>query len=203
MTLTVVTRTKNRPDLFARLVKSLGTYVKGTYTHIVSVERDVDAEYVKTEAPSAKIINVPLSVNCTDEHKPYNLHINTLVSSIEDGWIVIIDDDDYLVANLDFIPREDDWSGGDYSDTMYVWKMSMPWGEEIPDTAELLGGHPIEGRIGTPCVCFHAKYRSYFEWDSRRASDFRAISKLYSAVPNIIPVNKIMVCVGQIGNGKC
>lgn len=194
--LNILTRTHNRPEGFARLRASIQAQNVKEVNHLVSVETDEDLKYVQ-EAENCASIRVTTLPKLSENHAPYNLHINELLKHVLPGWIMVIDDDDYLSSGVNLqniIKYAHD------PDTMNVFQMQMPDGELIPSEEELTQ-YPEPGRIGSPCVLFHSKYATRFIWDEWKESDYRAICSLYDCIPRLIVVPKVVVKVGQIGNG--
>lgn len=201
----ILTRTSNRPNAFDLNYNVVTSQTYKNVRQIVSVDDNLTEEYVKKYdvdyifIDRDKIIEEDKSINPnTGKYSPHNLYFNLLMKEVKDGWVMFLDDDDRFstAKSLEQIVNviEDE-------DTMVVWQMRFPNGRALPPS-EIINNPPRIGTIGSPCILFHSKYVEDIEWDGWKCGDFRFINKIYNKVPKKVTIPKMLVTVGQIGDGK-
>lgn len=128
---------------------------------------------------------------------PYNLYLNTLIKNVKEGWILIIDDDDYLGdrSTLKYIMTQINR----YTNHLVLFQMMWPNGRLIPSN-ELLGKEPVRKQIGMPCFMVHSNFKNLLHFDGMKAGDFRLIKKLYEVIDKKIVLNYHPVQIGNTGN---
>ena len=201
----ILTRTSNRPKAFDKNFKSVLNQTYKNIRHIVSINDDHTEKYVKEydvdyiKIDRERIISEDQSPNPnTGDYSPHNLYFNQLIKEVKDGWVMFLDDDDYLSDNdgveriVNLLPDED---------TMAIFQMMFPNGRPLPPI-NILNQPPTLGTIGSPCVLFHSKWVDGINWDGWKCGDFRFIEKLYNKIPNKVTIPDVFVNVGQIGDGK-
>ena len=201
----ILTRTSNRPNAFDLNYNVVKSQTYDNVRQIVSVDDSITENYVKKYdvdyifIDRDKIIEEDKSINPnTGKYSPHNLYFNPLMKEVKDGWIMFLDDDDRFSTSksleqiADVIEDED---------TMVIWQMRFPNGRALPPT-EIINQSPRLGAIGSPCTLFHSKYLGDIEWDGWKCGDFRFINKIYNKIPNKVTIPKMLVNIGQIGDGK-
>ena len=86
-------------------------------------------------------------------------------------------------------------------DTIAIFQMRFPGNIPIPSNGTV-NQPPRIGNIGSPCFIFHSKYLKDLKWDGWKCGDFRFIEKVYNKIPNKVAIEKMLVTIGQIGDGK-
>jgi glycosyltransferase involved in cell wall biosynthesis len=130
---------------------------------------------------------------------PYNLYINKLMGMVNNGYILILDDDDYLANKrvLNLIAEKIT-----KPDNIIISRMMWPTGQVIPSDA-FWRKIPIRGQIGMPCFVFHCKWVSAIRFDPHKAADLRFFLQLYEKARVKTWLNQITVFTGNTGlHGK-
>jgi len=192
----ILIRTSNRPNYFKKCIFSVKNQTYKNFNIIVSVDDKYTDLYVEDEG----IIPVIVNLNPKDEINicPWNLHLNSLISEVESGWILILDDDDCFRDNnvlkniAKNIERFD-------KNTLHVWQMQWPTGRIIPERV-YIGVTPfVRKHIGMPCFTFHSKFKNKITFDAMRAADFRVVNKLAAIVSKVNWINKTFINIGNTG----
>lgn len=211
--LNILTRTSNRPEEFDRLYKSIKNQKNNTlsYKHIVCYENESDLHYLK-KYNDLEIFRVKRR-EIYDKYKDkyhlnndnpncflHNLYCNELMGKVIDGFIIFIDDDDFIYNDNVFYEIEQILNDVD-EDTLIMVQMVHPNGRLIPHRSRIHKFEIIQGDIGTPCVIFNKKYVSdKIYWNGWRASDYHFIKKLNDVIPNKKSYELPVVKVVNIGN---
>lgn len=202
----ILTRTSNRPNAFELNNITISSQTYKNIRHIVCVDDLATEEYVKTYdnvdyivIDREQIIKDDTSVNPnTGKYAPHNLYFNKLMAEVTEGWVMILDDDDYL-ANGKVI--ESIMEKIIDEDTMAIFQMRFPNNIGIPRNGTL-NQKPRLGNIGSPCIMFHSKHLEGITWDGWKCGDFRFIEKIFNKVPTVVTIEKMLVTIGQIGDGN-
>ncbi|WP_366184806.1 hypothetical protein [Flavobacterium ovatum] len=199
----ILTRTSRRPVGFYNCRQSI---VKQTYKNIkqyVSYEDEADAIYLNEEGINKVKVNKykgEVLINPDGYlHAPYNLYCNTLLTHIEQGWILFLDDDTHLFHNKVIEEMVSEIKKID-EDTLFIWQMRYPNGKVLP-TQKHFTSEKIEIEcIDTTCFLFHSKYKGFAQWDQWKASDYRVISKLCEIIPKKKWIKKVYIQINNYGD---
>lgn len=202
----ILTRTSNRPNGFKINLDSIHSQNYGNFRHLVVVDNDDSEQYVKHYK---KIYNFDyIRVNESDYNNVqeienpntgkrfiWNRYFNTLLDEVESGYIMYLDDDDRL-ANNNVLSKISTFLN---EDTVTYWQMIFENGWVCPPK-ELLGKEPRLARIGSPCFCYHFKFKN-IKWDGWKCGDFRLIKQIDEIVNKRNHIDKILVKLGNNGGG--
>ena len=131
---------------------------------------------------------------------PWNLYLNDLIERVKDGWIIILDDDDYF-KNKNSLNTINEHLIDEMC--IYVWKMERRDKKVSIPEDEYFGKTPFErNHIGMPCFTFHKSAAKNISFDGNKAGDFRFINKLYNKLGQVTWINKELVVIPQKRNGK-
>lgn len=202
----ILTRTSNRPNAFKRCYDSIHNQTYKNIRHLVSYDDVKDLNYLNNyknidlcKINKLKLIYLDESKNPnTGKYSPHNLYFNEMHKFIKEGWVMYLDDDDYL-ANETVL--EEIVSSINPNTDFILWQMKFVNGNLIPSN-DTINDKPKLGNIGSPCVMFKYNLLNNTIWDGYKCADFRFIYDIYnkSTVKKII--KKPMVIVGQIGDGN-
>lgn|SRR5215212_8622978 len=190
----ILIRTSCRPKSFSRCLQSIKEQGFTDVFVIVSADNPETVEYVREHNIEPVIIKKQPGANA-----PYNLYLNELVDQVQEGWILILDDDDTLkpfalkeLADSMFL--ED-------SENVILTRMEWPEGRIIPED-EYFGQYPVRKHIGMPCFMVHYLKKFLLRFDGEKAADYRAAKRIFQNVPahNLKLLNKPIVLVGNTGN---
>ena len=204
--LNILTRTSNRPNAFELNKTTIRTQTYPNIRHIVCVDDELSENYVKQYndvdyivIDREEIIKNDNSVNPnTGKYSPHNLYFNKLMDEVNEGWVMILDDDDRL-SNSKSIEKIMDKIEGE--DSMVIFQMRFPNNRPIPSNGSLKQ-RPRIGNIGSPCIVFHSKHLEGVKWDGWKCGDFRFIEKIYNKVKTVVTMQQMLVTIGQIGDGN-
>lgn len=206
--ISILTRTSGRPRGFARTVESINAQTYPHLTHIVGYDTKKDLRYIKETHSRKKrrCVEVPRTLlkylYPSENPRPnrfalciHNLYFNHLHGYVPEGFIIYLDDDDYLTTPtaieeiVSHIPNKD---------TLIIWRFRV-MNLELPplDFAE-----PKHTKIGGSCFTFHTKWLPAATWDQWKCSDYRVIKSLWESIPEYIYIPKIFVHAPQQGHGK-
>jgi hypothetical protein len=206
----IITRTSNRPIGFERNYNSIINQTYKNINHIVIYDNPKDYDNYISKYEGIKTFSVDRQ-NLIENYKGptftnkffwpsyHNLYFNPVLKTIEDGWIIFLDDDDYFkdeftIENLSkflFDP-----------DTIYIWKMIVGGMTVIPRPDAFKLKKFTLGNIGGSCFTVHSKWANKVEWDGYKCADFRYLNSLDKIVPNKQWIDEIFVVVPQSGFGK-
>ena len=201
----ILTRTSNRPNGFKKCANSIKNQTYDNINHIVSYDNDDDLGYInrfdvtKIKINRDEIIANDTSVDPKNSNfwfSPHNLYCNSLLDSVEDGWIMFLDDDDMLIDESvigEIVSNIID------EDTILIWQMQYPDGRVLPDVASYQSKKPRLGGIGSPCFLFHSKWKNVARWDAYKCGDFRFLDKIYNKIPNNKWIQKPFVQLNNTG----
>jgi glycosyltransferase involved in cell wall biosynthesis len=207
----VLIRTSNRPNSFKRCLNSLFYQSYQNFRILVSADDDLTQRYVaKSIKDNNYFNNIDLfRVEKKPQYKPtqapYNLYLNTLMYEVLEGWVIILDDDDYLI-NDQVLKKLAGYFVDD--DCLYIWKMKRGRGSYIPDKKYFGKLHYpnkfIEGHIGMPCFGFHiTHFGKDTEFANIKGGDVRVIRSLYDKIGRLFWINEAFIQIGNHGlHGK-
>jgi hypothetical protein len=206
----ILTRTSKRPNWFEYNKQSILQQTYKNIKHIVSYDNDETYEYLKdydatlVKIDRQKLIDADKSKDPkTGKYSPHNLYFNEMMKHVEDGWVIILDDDDRF-KSADVLQKivNNITEGVD----MLIWQMSFPVANfrVLPPPGHMYHKKPpMLGFIGSPCIGFKTTSKNTsVQWDGWKCGDFRFIKKIYSNSENIKYITDVLVTVGQIGSGN-
>lgn len=198
----IITRTSGRPNGFKRCHQSILNQSYPNIRHIVSIDRLEDAEYVKQYDVDYYFIDKEKIVAQPDIPDPktgkrfiYNLYFNELFDKVEEGWIMILDDDDYL-SHKNAIRKI--VNKIESNTDMVIFQMVYPNGSVLP-TIQEMGVKPRLARIGSPCILTHSGIAKTIRWDGWKCGDYRYISKVWDKTGEKKWVKQPIVLLGSGG----
>jgi hypothetical protein len=174
----VLTRTHNRPNYFRDCYNSV---MDQTYENIRMItladnpQRDTYLIPYQTSVVDAEPTE-PKQHRVGDEYGiyfPFNGHLNTLVKHVNNGWVILLDDDDEFVSIdaidhiMSHITSEDD---------MVLWRVRQ--GERIIPSDENFGKNIVPKDISGIGLMCHSKHIKQHYFEPYRRADYRLIKWL-------------------------
>lgn len=198
--LTIITRTSARPNQFIRLVKSIAKQSYKNIFHLVLCDNPIAYKYAsQTLIHHYHTIGIQFAINTVLRTSPnpgfYNLYLNHGITQVNNGYILFVDDDDYLV-NDTCIERF--WNHPKPGKGFYIiqylrGERAKPKPLYFPKITYKAGDtFPIVlGKIGGSAVIFQPRHAQNARWDDKLGGDYRFIRQLaanndYTFIP--IPV---------------
>jgi len=183
-TVNIITRTSNRPLYFKRNELSVKNQTYKKIIHHVITDNIFDL-YVKPKKNTVihhvnhEKTNTSLDIAdpMTGGKAPYNLYFNDVLDTIESGWILYLDDDDYL---LDDTAIERLISKLNSNDDMLIFQMRYENGMVLPPN-DLAKVFPVLYKIGSPCIMANIINIKNNKWDGYKCGDYRHICKVYKS----------------------
>jgi len=169
----ILTRTSNRPEEFTRCVESVRSQSYKNIRHIVCADNDESFEY------ASKLVRGIIRVQKRDpvpiykNYEPYNLYNNDLLKGVKGGYIMFLDDDDYLASPNSIekmVPHL-------HKDEVLCWLTKLE-GEIIPNKQALLAPVLIPTQIGNSSFMFHSMHKWAAKQDAVRGADYRCVQRL-------------------------
>ena len=130
-------------------------------------------------------------------HFPYNLYMIKAERKIKEGWVIYLDDDDWLYKDTaleEAVERLID------KDTLYFCRVFLgeallPNDYALEHSAIPKGKQPpaLGVGFGSQCIIFHSKYLDYTAWDEWTGSDWRTIQSLWYSTPKHDLINKPII----------
>jgi hypothetical protein len=137
------------------------------------------------------------TVRMVCRHFPFNLYLKIAEGYLDEGWVLYLDDDDYIIEDNGLEKLYEQIEQHDI-DTLHVFKMltanpniTMPSEKYF---AFMKTGHPIVHKeCGASCFTYNTKYKQYACWDEWRLSDVRAVKSLERVIPKTNIIDQILI----------
>lgn len=165
--LNILIRTSERPNSFKRLINSIEQQSEGLDLKLwVSVDNDAKYPYeiLYETALNWSIIQVEKSTIPFG----YNLYLNTLLDNVSQGWVYIVDDDDYVLPyqlqRLYYSLTKEDY--------LYLFRILLNGTHDVPNRGNFDRDTLIRGQISMSGFAFHSKHKDLSRFQARISSDF-------------------------------
>lgn len=187
----ILIRTSNRPDYFKECINSILTQDYNNYNVIICFDKKDSLDYLMYYQDYEKIDFFYIEVESKEKYK-FNLYCNILMSKVESGWIMFLDDDDKLTHNkvLSIINEniEDE-------NIMYIWKFLRPDKIIYPNECKI-----FLGNIDTTSVCFHNNIKNNSKWIDKQYGDYNFYKEFKNEKKLIDYILTQTIDVNKIGN---
>lgn len=204
----ILTRTSNRPVYFSINRQSIISQTYNNVNHIVSCDNRNDLKYIEKEGFDDLIyINENSKIKLKQKFLTNNLtegrfflpelYINKLLENVNEGWVLVLDDDDVFFDenSLEKIVKE-------INDADIIfWRMIWKNGRIIPSDKNFYN-YPVLNDIGSPCFMFHSKFKDHFVWSPWSGSDYRALVKIWKHTIRKKYINEVLIKIPKQGFGK-
>lgn len=203
----ILTRTSNRPNGFYKCYTSIKQQSYKNVRHIVAYDNksdliyleklDVDKIYVGEKYNNKEYGEVD---NEGNTQAIYNLYCNDLLDEVKNGWVLFLDDDNYLYHNkiveeiIKIIKIEKS------NNFTLIGQMRYPEGILLPSNLLIKNNIIKRFNIDSSCFLFHSKFKNEARWDGFKVSDFRFLKVLQEKIKNTIFVKKVFVQVNNFGD---
>ena len=137
-------------------------------------------------------------------HFPYNLYMIRAEKKVKDGWVMYIDDDDYLYEKTTLEKLSVQLTD---EDNLYFIKFNLSGVISPPDYAlkhSAIGNEPPALGVGfiSASIIFNSKYLEYTAWDEWSGSDWKTIQSLWYEIPNHSLIDQVVVEAPKSNNGR-
>lgn len=166
ITINILTRSGNRPKYFKILKDSI---LAQTYPHIRHI--------ISNDNPSCKYLDgekyvYEVSKSPTRPAGFYNLYLNELTKQVEDGWVIILDDDSKLVDNTFIENLAKQCSTSNENDVLIYQTIIWPNKTAIPNTEGFRDKKIQHANIDMACFCVHYSIFNNIQFKCKIGGDF-------------------------------
>lgn len=187
ITINILTRSGNRPIFFKVLKNSILTQTYPYIRHIISNDNP-NCTYLNDEKYVYAVTKQP-SIG----YGFYNLYLNELAKQIEDGWVIILDDDSKLIDNTFVEKLAEMCSKSNKDDVLIYQNIIWPNKTLIPSSTHFKDKSISFGNIDMVCFCVHYTIFNKIQFEGLRGGDFSFLnniqqSKQYKFKFVILPV---------------
>ena len=168
----ILTRTGNRETYYNTLKQSIENQTYKNIRHLKSND-NINCKYLDEEND---VINVKKNIKLGQAF--YNLYLNELGNNVNDGWIIILDDDSKLIDNTFLEKLADECSKSTHKEILIFQSLLLPKKVIIP-SKENFDSKKIERYgIDMACFCFHHSILKQFSFDGRKMGDLNFLEKI-------------------------
>ena len=192
--LNILIRTSNRPNSFKRCINSIEKQTfKDVLLH-VSVDNDTAKEYATTILAESGLNHEIVPVTKPESGQAfYNEYLNNLLDNVKDGWIYIVDDDDFLLSPTVLADLHRQLTD---TETMYLFRVMLNNSRLVP-VDRLFGLNFVQfGQISMSGFSIHASQKDKSRFEKERGGDYRFINSLI----NILKIKWLDIVVLGTGN---
>ena len=202
----ILTRTNNRPKYFFLCHESIKSQdFKGDVNHYVSIDDPKTMEYIDMYRNTLKIVNVERKQKMQSNSFPYNDYLNTMLSKVQEGWVIILDDDDKMMKKetISIIYEKIKELDENAEDSLLLWKVKI--GTRICPSVACFGKQIRRNDISNIGFAFHVKHKDKAYWPEIRGGDFKCIEALSQHL-KCVWIDDILTCTnsnaGNFGNQR-
>lgn len=192
--LNILIRTSNRLNSFKRCINSIEKQTfKDVLLH-VSVDNDTAKEYATTILAESGLNHEIVPVTKPESGQAfYNEYLNNLLDNVKDGWIYIVDDDDFLLSPTVLADLHRQLTD---TETMYLFRVMLNNSRLVP-VDRLFGLNFVQfGQISMSGFSIHASQKDKSRFEKERGGDYRFINSLI----NILKIKWLDIVVLGTGN---
>lgn len=187
----IIIRTSYRPTAFRRLIQSIEAQTYKEVNIIIGYDNDLALEYIPPSITAYKVI--------ADRALPYfyDIYVNQLLPKVNEGWIVIIDDDDVLTSPTVLQELSEHLTGPHEAIICQFLRNGVPKPRDNYIRNKIIA----EGKIGLPCLVLHSKHKELSGLDGQKAGDYRYIKEVTDQVRTKF-ITLPLVSAGPRGHGQ-
>lgn len=204
-TINIITRTSNRPNYFNDCYQSIYTQDDQTeIEHWITSDDDDTFEYLKNYK-NIKIIQLIRPRRKNSNQQPYNKYINEVINIINnDGWILILDDDDIFDKNNSISILKSYMKSVNYDpDHVFIWKTRK--NEEIIGFDQNTPNNIDLNLVTNNCFCFNIKHKDIATFNSNPNTFYIVLENLIKKLKPIW-IDEVLTKINNIdlvgGNGN-
>jgi glycosyltransferase involved in cell wall biosynthesis len=182
----ILIRNKHRPQEFERCIESVN---KQTYTNVMVWVCCDSLEAYKQAYQHYPGTSYCISPVNSVSH-PWNLYCNNLMTLVWDGYLLLLDNDDYLIDSQ-ALTRIVPYLTGDGVICQFLRN-----GRPKPSDRLIRERRIERGRIGGGSLILHSKHKDIAQWDGEKGADYRWIK----AVSEKVSLEFVPIVVQVAGN---
>lgn len=167
----ILTRTGNREKYYSQLKESINAQTYKNIRHIKSNDNP-KCSYLINESDVIDVIPDRQSGKAF-----YNLYLNELGKKVNDGWVIIMDDDSKMIDNT-FIEKLADICKNSSKDEVLIYQCRL-WSKRIIPSARTFNMQTFfEGDIDMVCFCIHYSVFEKFKFTPNYCGDFNFLNSI-------------------------
>jgi len=190
----IIVRTHQRPGYFRKCIESINKQAYENKFVIAIADDELSAKYANEALDEGLIDDVvkvqPAQFKSKDFNKLlsagivksardkdrhfYDLYLNKVISQVEEGWIIIVDDDKEL-ATANTLKNLSKKLAGE--DTVVIAQHQLQRGS-VPNDENWKKIPLTRGQIDMACFVFHASQKQLIDFDGHGAGDWRQANVL-------------------------
>lgn len=167
----ILTRKGSRPKYYKELSNSIKSQTYKNIRHIKSCDNK-SCNYLSDDID---VIQVPNLHNIGKGF--YNLYLNTLAASVNEGWVIILDDDAKIIDNT-FIEKLANICSTSNIDDILIYRTYIGTRKT---QISLNYTKPIDGQIDMSCFCVHYSIFDKYKFTMPTRADFRFLDEIYNS----------------------
>jgi len=213
----ILTRTSNRPKAFNKCVASImNSDIDFDLRHIIATDDPESLRYIDTHPDDYSFFTTMLLMKphikdaITDRNMvcrpaPYNLMFNDMHDTIEEGWVMYLDDDDYIYDPQILKTLYESLTPNSLTlfNGLFNGKKILPTDKAV-NALKSRKDAPI-GSIGGRCFAMDITLlkKHNIEWDGYKCADNRFVNKVAKVAESInyLPIT-VTATQGEAGNGQ-
>jgi len=172
--LNILIRTSMRPEYFKTCIESVLSQNYTNYNIFICYDKKESLSYLENYSTIHNISIHYIEINSDEKYK-FNLYNNYLMSLVNDGFILFLDDDDMFAHNNVLKIINENLAN---DDTILLWKFMRPDKLIYPSNIK----HIKLGEIDTTSVCFNKKYQYLSEWNDKKNGDYFFYSNMFKSI---------------------
>lgn len=212
----ILTRTSNRPKAFNKCVASIiNSDIDFDLRHIIATDDPESLRYIDTHPDDYSFFTTMLLITqyikdpITDRNmvcRPaaYNLMFNDMHDTIEEGWVMYLDDDDYISdpTALSTLYESLQENGLTLFNGIFKVNKTLPT-EKAVNALKSRKDAPIGGIWGRCFAMDIALLKKHnIEWDGYKYSDNRVVNKVAKVAESIDYLPITVTDTNGAGNGQ-
>lgn len=168
----ILTRTGNRETYFKTLKQSIENQTYKNIRHLKSND-NINCKYLDEEND---VLNVVKNSELGEAF--YNVYLNEIGKQVDNGWIIILDDDSKLIDNTFLEKLADECSKSTPKEILIFQSLLLPKKVIIPSKENFNSKKIARYGIDMACFCFHHSILKQFSFDGRKMGDLNFLEKI-------------------------
>lgn len=169
----ILTRTGKRESYFKTLATSIDSQTYKNFRHIKSNDNP-ECTFL-TNLPD--VFEVYPDRNAGNGF--YNLYLNHLAKQVQEGWVIILDDDSKLIDKT-FLEKLAVVCGNSEPNEILIYRSRISETGVIPRPENMQRQIFEYGDIDMACFCIHSTVLSKFSFHAKRGGDFNLLDQIRS-----------------------
>lgn len=179
--LNILIRTSMRPEYFKTCIESVLSQTYTNYNIFICYDKKESLSYLENYSTIHNISIHYIEINSDEKYK-FNLYNNFLMSLVNEGFILFLDDDDMFTHNNVLKIINENLVN---DDSILLWKFMRPDKVIYPSNVADIK----LGEIDTTSVCFHNKQKDLSGWNDKKNGDYYFYSNMFKSLSSLDSVD--------------